>query len=694
MTLREPTFSVGVEEEYLLVDRETRDLVGEPPPELIDRFEQELGGHFSSEFLRPQVEVGTPVRDSTAELRADLERLRRTVAGIAADYGLGLIAASTHPFARWRDQKHTDKPRYNILERDMQVVARRLLICGMHVHVGIEDDELRIDILNQVPYFLPHLLALSTSSPFWEGTDTGLQSYRVCVFDESPRTGLPELFESHDQYRRTLDLMISAGLIEDASKLWWDVRPSARFPTLEMRVTDVCTRLEDALCCAALFRCVCRLLYRLRRDNQRWRVYSRTLVDENRWRAQRYGIDEGLGRLRPRRDRALPAAGGGAAGGDPGGRGALRLRRGGGARPRHRGARDQLPHAGGRLPRGDRLRRRARGGPAGGGGRPHGGHAGGVPGGEESRSSMPSVSHTTRNLNLKESTVMSFILSAFAFVMVVLATPPAAEAVDPGDYDVPVSTAQQVRLGGTYAYASTGSYTETNNGSAWLRYHRYYNSLPYAWDLNFRGVGETRRTYEDKQKGSYEFVAFPGIRKYFDPAGDLFYSGELSIRGKSDFDRPGIDITPGVGSGTLHSRHPPRAGGAHPGVPDRGRGHQGTPAGRDADRAGAGHRTEGRVRSKVRRPLRGQVVEGDGADRAGVGAVRPRRTGRGRFVAGVRGAVRGTRERALYGMGRARGPAFPGRDNRHEHRPPGSRTVSALPLVAAGGMGLAGRRER
>ena len=294
MALREPTFSVGVEEEYLLVDRDTRDLVSEPPPELIDRFEQELGGHFSSEFLRPQVEVGTPVRDSTAELRADLERLRRTVAGIAADYGLGLIAASTHPFARWRDQKHTDKPRYNILERDMQVVARRLLICGMHVHVGIEDDELRIDILNQVPYFLPHLLALSTSSPFWEGTDTGLQSYRVCVFDESPRTGLPELFESHDQYRRTLDLMISAGLIEDASKLWWDVRPSARFPTLEMRVTDVCTRLEDALCCAALFRCVCRLLYRLRRDNQRWRVYSRTLVDENRWRAQRYGIDEGL----------------------------------------------------------------------------------------------------------------------------------------------------------------------------------------------------------------------------------------------------------------------------------------------------------------------------------------------------------------------------------------------------------------
>ena len=294
MTLREPSFSLGVEEEYLLVDRGTRDLVSEPQPELIERFERELGGHFSPEFLRPQVEVGTPVRDSTAEVRADLEHLRGTVAGIAGGHGLGLIAASTHPFARWRDQKHTDKPRYNILQEDMQVVAQRLLICGMHVHVGIEDDELRVDILNQVSYFLPHLLALSTSSPFWEGTETGLQSYRLCVFDELPRTGLPERFESHDEYRRTVDLMTAAGLIEDATKLWWDVRPSARFPTLEMRVTDVCTRLEDALCCTALFRCICRMLYRLRRDNQRWRIYTRTLVDENRWRAQRYGIDEGM----------------------------------------------------------------------------------------------------------------------------------------------------------------------------------------------------------------------------------------------------------------------------------------------------------------------------------------------------------------------------------------------------------------
>ena len=164
----------------------------------------------------------------------------------------------------------------------------------MHVHVGIEDEDLRIDILNQVSYFLPHLLALSTSSPFWEGTETGLQSYRLCVFDELPRTGLPERFESYGEFRRTVGLMVSAGLIEDATKLWWDVRPSARFPTVEMRITDVCTKLEDALCCAALFRCICRLLFRLRRDNQRWRIYPSFLVEENRWRAQRYGLDEGM----------------------------------------------------------------------------------------------------------------------------------------------------------------------------------------------------------------------------------------------------------------------------------------------------------------------------------------------------------------------------------------------------------------
>lgn len=294
MPLPEPSFSIGIEEEYLLVNRESRDLVDEPPSALVEAFETHLKGHFSTEMLRTQVEVGTSICQTIPQAREEVTRLRRTVADLSAEHGLAPIAASTHPFARWKDQKRTDKERYHVLQQDMQLVADRLLICGMHVHVGIEDDNLRIDTLNQVAYFLPHLLALSTSSPFWEGTDTGLRAYRLCVFDELPRTGLPERFESYGEYRRAVDLMISAGLLEDATKIWWDVRPSARFPTLEMRITDVCTRVEDAICCAAYYRCLCRMLYRLRRDNQRWRVYARMLVDENRWRAQRYGVDRGM----------------------------------------------------------------------------------------------------------------------------------------------------------------------------------------------------------------------------------------------------------------------------------------------------------------------------------------------------------------------------------------------------------------
>jgi glutamate---cysteine ligase / carboxylate-amine ligase len=164
----------------------------------------------------------------------------------------------------------------------------------MHVHIGIPDDELRIDLLNQASYFLPHLLALSTSSPFWQGENTGLKSYRLAVFDEMPRTGTPERFASWGEYRRHVDILVGAGLIEDATKLWWDLRPSDRFPTLEMRITDCCTTLEDTLSIAALFRCLLRMLWRLKRENQRWRLYARMLIDENRWRAQRYGFDQGL----------------------------------------------------------------------------------------------------------------------------------------------------------------------------------------------------------------------------------------------------------------------------------------------------------------------------------------------------------------------------------------------------------------
>ncbi len=292
--LREPDFTMGIEEEYLLVDLETRDLVADPPQAMMDECIAHLGDQVTPEFLRAQIEVGTKVCSTIKEARSELQWLRRTVAEIARKYGCAPIGASTHPFASWHTQKHTDKDRYNVLAEDMQVVARRLLTCGMHVHIGIGDDDLRIELLNQVPYFLPHLLTLSTSSPFWGGEDTGLRSYRLSVFNELPRTGLPESFTSYAEYQRTVSVMVKSGLLEDGTKLWWDVRPSARFPTLEMRITDMCPLLEDTVSIAAIFQCLCRMLWRLRMENKRWRIYPRMLVAENRWRAQRYGLDEGL----------------------------------------------------------------------------------------------------------------------------------------------------------------------------------------------------------------------------------------------------------------------------------------------------------------------------------------------------------------------------------------------------------------
>ncbi|MFQ5955253.1 MAG: carboxylate-amine ligase [Kiloniellales bacterium] len=290
----EPPFTIGVEEEYLLVDPASRDLANDPPASVMAECQRLLEGHARPEFLRSQIETGTSVCQNVKQARDELAQLRATVAEVAVKHRLAPIAASTHPFADWARQRHTDKERYNILARDMQTTARRMLICGLHVHVGIDDDELRIDLMNQVSYFLPHLLVLSTSSPFWQGRNTGLMSYRVSVFDELPRTGLPEKFESWGEYARHIDVLTKAGLLEDATKLWWDVRPSARFPTLEMRVADICSRVDDSICIAALYICLLSMLYRLRRSNQRWRMYSNLLINENRWRAQRYGYDEGL----------------------------------------------------------------------------------------------------------------------------------------------------------------------------------------------------------------------------------------------------------------------------------------------------------------------------------------------------------------------------------------------------------------
>lgn len=301
--MKEPSFTFGIEEEYHLVDRELRTFA-EAPAGMMEACIAALGPHVGPEFLRTQIEVGTPVCRSFAQVRDHLATFRATIGAIAAEFGLAPLAAATHPFDRAGRLQPTDKDRYRALATDLAGIGRRLAISGMHVHVGIEDDDLRIDLMNQMRYFLPHLLILSSSSPFWEGEDTGLKSYRLAVIDNLPRTGLPGRFSGWGEYRRTIEVLVTAGVIEDASKIWWDIRPSARFPTLEMRATDVCTRLEDGVAVAALYVCICRMLYRLRQANQSWRTYPVFLLEENRWRAQRYGVagslfDFGRGLLVP-----------------------------------------------------------------------------------------------------------------------------------------------------------------------------------------------------------------------------------------------------------------------------------------------------------------------------------------------------------------------------------------------------------
>ena len=292
--IERPAFTIGIEEEYLVVDRETRDLVKSPPRAMWESLHEVLGSQVTPEFLKAQIEVGTKVCANLKEARHDLASLRRDLAGVVDEYGAAIIASSTHPFARWSKQETTEAPRYRSLAADFQQVARQLVICGMHVHVGIEDQHLRIDLMNQIRYMLPHLLTLSTSSPFWDGELIGLLAYRLVIFQNLPRTGIPQEFGSWAEYERMVEVMVEAGLVEDASKLWWDIRPSARYPTLEMRVADVCTRLEDAMTVAALYQCFLAMLYRLRRRNQRWREYAPLLISENMWRAQRYGTDGSL----------------------------------------------------------------------------------------------------------------------------------------------------------------------------------------------------------------------------------------------------------------------------------------------------------------------------------------------------------------------------------------------------------------
>ncbi len=285
-----PELTIGIEEEYQIIDPETREL-----KPFIQKFLEQgqivLQEQIKAEQLQCQVEVGSDVCRTIGEARQELIRLRRSISHLASRNGLRIAAASTHPFSSWQEQDVTEAQRYIKLQENFGDVARRMLIFGMHVHVGVPDKDLRIDVMDQSLYFLPHLLALSTSSPLWQGRKTGLKSYRSVVFESLPRTGLPPSLRSYAEYERLVNVLVRTKCIEEPTQIWWDVRPHPKFPTIEFRVCDVCTKIEEALCLTALFMAIVGKLIRLRRNNQAWRRYPRHLLYENKWRAMRYGID-------------------------------------------------------------------------------------------------------------------------------------------------------------------------------------------------------------------------------------------------------------------------------------------------------------------------------------------------------------------------------------------------------------------
>lgn len=282
--------TIGVEEEYLLVCPETGKAVKNPPKGFMKLCGERIGPRVTPEFLRCQVEIATGICETVDQARAEIADLRGTLAEIAIEHDMRLMAASTHPFTPWKTQKATEGERYAKLDTDMQGAIRRMMICGMHVHIGLENPEHRIDVQNQMRYFLPHMLALSTSSPFWEGHLMGMKSYRLSVFDGMPRTGIPEEIDSYGEYERLINTIVKAGAVEDSSKIWWDIRPSAKFPTLEMRVCDICTKLDDAMAIVAIYQSLTRRILRLKNSNMKWRVYPAFLISENRWMAQRHGV--------------------------------------------------------------------------------------------------------------------------------------------------------------------------------------------------------------------------------------------------------------------------------------------------------------------------------------------------------------------------------------------------------------------
>lgn len=282
-------FTLGIEEEFQIVDPATRELRSKVT-EFLEEGKMILGEKIKPEMIQSMIEVGTGICRNVEEARTDISRLRCIISTLARKKGLEIVAASTHPFSHWEDQQIFDDDRYSLLVEEIQMVARSLLIFGMHVHVGIPDPERAIHIMNAARYFLPHMLALSTSSPFWLGHNTGLKSYRSEVFKKFPRTDIPDHFDSNASFQRYVDLLVRTGCIDNGKKIWWDVRPHPFFPTLEFRVCDIPTRVDDTIAIAGLFQAIVAKLNKLIEKNLGFRLYRRMLIQENKWRAVRYGL--------------------------------------------------------------------------------------------------------------------------------------------------------------------------------------------------------------------------------------------------------------------------------------------------------------------------------------------------------------------------------------------------------------------
>src|ERR1700733_11993259 len=286
-----PSFTIGIEEEYQTIDPETRDLRSHIDLEFIEKGKALLKEAVKPEMHQSVIEVGTAICTNIQEARSEVTRLRSEMLSLCKNGGLELAAGGTHPFADWRNQEIYPDQRYLDIVEDMKIVARANLIFGLHVHIGIEDRETAIQLMNAARYFLPHILALSTNSPFWLGMETGFKSYRCKVFDKFPRTNIPDYFPSWGEYENFVNLLVHTNCIDNAKKIWWDIRPHPTFTTLEFRCCDIPMRLDETIALAALIQATVAKLYKLHEANQGFRLYRRALIMENKWRAARYGLD-------------------------------------------------------------------------------------------------------------------------------------------------------------------------------------------------------------------------------------------------------------------------------------------------------------------------------------------------------------------------------------------------------------------